>query len=504
MTFPRLLRRNRDEHGTKRALVLEERSITHAQLDDDSGSLAARLVAAGIGKGSRVGLLAPNGIEWAVTAAAVLRVGGVLVPLSTLLRPPELEAQLDVAGVTDLVVAPSFRGRSYLEDLDAVAPGVVDMTRAGRRHPRVPFLRHVWPIDDLPETAVDGALVVALEDAVRPADDLAVLFTSGSRGAPKGVVHTHGGALRTVALGLDARWVGPDDRVYVPMPFFWTGGFATGLLSVMIAGATLLTEAVPEPERTLDLLERERATLFRGWPDQAARLASHPRFASTDLSSLGPGTLPALLPPERRSVPGARVNLLGMTETFGPYCGARVDVDLPEDKRGSCGRPFHGFEVRIADSGEIQVRGPNVMRAICGRTRDTTFDAAGFYPTGDLGALDAEGYLWFQGRLDDMFKIKGATVYPAEVEAAIRRIPGVQQAHVTNVPDADGSQAVGALVVSKVPLEELVASARAGLSAFKVPTRWVVTDSADDVPMTPTAKVDKPALQARLRQGIRA
>lgn len=503
-TFPRLLRRNRDEHGTKRALVIEERSITHAQLDDASGSLAARLVAAGVVKGGRVGLLAPNGIEWAVTAAAVLRVGGVLVPLSTLLRPPELEAQLDVAGVTDLVVAPSFRGRSYLEDLDAVAPGVVDMTRAGRRHPRLPFLRHVWPIDAVPTAAVDGALVAALEDAVRPADDLVVVFTSGSRGAPKGVVHTHGGALRTVALGLEARCVGPDDRVYIPMPFFWTGGFATGLLSVLIAGATLLTEAVPEPERTLDLLERERATLFRGWPDQAARLASHPRFASTDLSSLGPGTLPALLPPERRPAPGARVNLFGMTETFGPYCGARVDIDLPEDKRGSCGQPFDGFEVRIADSGEIHVRGPNVMRAICGRTRDTTFDAAGFYPTGDLGSLDAEGYLWFRGRLDDMFKVKGATVYPAEVEAAIRRIPGVQQAHVTNVPDADGAEAVGALVVSKVPLEELVASARASLSAFKVPTRWVVTDSADDVPMTPTAKVDKPALQARLREGIRA
>src|SRR5205807_6870372 len=99
----------------------------------------------------------------------------------------------------------------------------------------------------------------------------------------------------------------------------------------------------------------------------------------------------------------------------------------------------------------------------------------------------------------DMFKVKGATVYPAEVEAAIRRIPGVREAHVTSVPDADGVETVGAVVVSEVPLEELVAGARAGLSAFKVPTRWVVTASADDVPMTATAKVDKTALQARLR-----
>jgi acyl-CoA synthetase (AMP-forming)/AMP-acid ligase II len=138
------------------------------------------------------------------------------------------------------------------------------------------------------------------------------------------------------------------------------------------------------------------------------------------------------------------------------------------------------------------------MRAICGRTRDTTFDADGFYPTGDLGALDADGYLWLHGRADDMFKVKGATVYPSEVEAALRAIDGVRLAHVTNVRTQDGADTVGALVVSSAPLDELVADARARLSAFKVPTRWLVTESADDVPMTATAKVDKAALQELL------
>jgi acyl-CoA synthetase (AMP-forming)/AMP-acid ligase II len=500
-TFPALLRWNRERHGAKRALVTEDRSISHAELDAQSRALAARLVAAGVGKSARVGLLAPNGIEWAVTAAAVLRVGGVLVPLSTLLRPPELEVQLRVAVVTHLVASTSFRGRSYLDELDTVAP--------------LPSLRLVWPIDDPPSSEVDDAVVVALEDAVRPADDLAILFTSGSRGTPKGTIHTHGGGLRAVAAGLEARCIGADDRVYIPMPFFWTGGFSSGLLSVLVAGATLLTEAVPEPDRTLGLLERERVTLFRGWPDQAARLAAHPRFVSTDLSSLGPGSLPAVLPREQRPALGARANLFGMTETFGPYCGARLDLDLPDAARGSCGKPFDGFEVRIVDPesgvacapgdvGEIRVRGCNVMRGICGRTRDETFDADGFYATGDLGALDAAGHLWYRGRLDDMFKVKGATVYPAEVEAAIRAITGVQQAHVTNVPTDDGTEAVGVLVVSDARLDEIAAAARARLSAFKVPSYWIVTDSADDVPMTATAKVDKDALQALLKEGVRA
>jgi acyl-CoA synthetase (AMP-forming)/AMP-acid ligase II len=368
----------------------------------------------------------------------------------------------------------------------------------------------VWPVDALPAPAVDDALVDALEARVAPADDFVVLFTSGSRSAPKGTIHTHGGALHAVASGLDARRIGPHDRIYIPMPFFWTGGLAGGLLSAIVAGACLLSEATPEPEATLAFLARERATVFRGWPDQAVALAAHPQFARTDLSALGPASLAPVLPAGRRPEPGARANLFGMTETFGPYCGARLDRDLPPGERGSCGQPFEGVDVRVVDAesravvapgvvGEICVRGRNVMRGICGRTRDATFDRDGYYATGDLGALDADGFLWFHGRRDDMFKVKGATVYPSEVERALRAIDGVRQAHVTNVV-TDGTDVVGALVVSNRRVDELVASTRACLSSFKVPRRWLVTPSDEIVPLTPTAKVDKTALQVLLQR----
>jgi acyl-coenzyme A synthetase/AMP-(fatty) acid ligase len=227
----------------------------------------------------------------------------------------------------------------------------------------------VWRADALPAGSAPSALVEALEGVVRPADDLALLFTSGSRGAPKGVLHTHGNALRAVASSLEARCIGPGERLYIPMPFFWMGGFGAGLLSALVAGATLLTESDPSPARTLAFLARERATLFRGWPDQAAKVAADPSFETADLSSLRPGSLDAVLPKALRARPGARANLFGMTETFGPYCGSRLDVDLPEDEFGSCGRPFDGVEVRIVDpesreplapgqQGEIEVRGP--------------------------------------------------------------------------------------------------------------------------------------------------
>jgi acyl-CoA synthetase (AMP-forming)/AMP-acid ligase II len=516
-TLPALLRRNTAARAGKPAIVSAGGSISYAELDDASRALAARLVAAGVTRSSRVGLIMPNGIEWAVTAMAVMRTGVTLVPLSTLLRPPELRAALQVAAVTDLIVTPRYRGREYLRDLDEAAPGVLPVTRAAARHPTLPFLRHVWPAEDSPPlTALPpaaSAVVAGLEAAVRPADDLAIIFTSGSQGTPKGVIHTHGNALRSATASLAARRLGPEDRLYIPMPFFWTGGFATGLVSTLIAGATLLTESGSDPEATIELLERERATLFRGWPDQAARIAAHPRFAAADLSSLRRGSLPAVLGNRDRPAPGARANLLGMTETFGPYSGYRLDIDLPRAKYGSCGRPFAGVEVRITDpdtgrevapgvDGEIRLRGPNLMRAICGRGRAETFDADGSYPTGDLGALDADGYLWLRGRVDDMFKVRGATVYPAEVEAALCQIDGVRQAYVAGVPAGGtgqgGGQAVGAVVITARTTREIAADAAARLSSFKVPTRWLVLGSVEDVPRTPTGKVSPADLRELL------
>ena len=395
-----------------------------------------------------------------------------------------------------------YRGRAYLDDLRSLAPALV---ASGAREPRLPSLRRIWVWGELPEARAPGGFVEALERVVRPADDMVILFTSGSRGAPKGVIHTHGSALRATAAGLEARCIGAGERLYIPMPFFWTGGFGGGLLSVLLAGATLLTESTPEPARTIRFLERERATLFRGWPDQAARIAAHPDFASADLSSLRPASLAAVLPAAQRPRPGARANLFGMTESGGPYCGARLDLDLPAAKHGSCGRPFAGVEVRIVDGGDPAPGGPNLMRGICGRIRSELFDADGYYATGDLGTLDADGYLWYAGRRDDMFKVKGATVYPTEVESGLRSIPGVAQAFVTDVAADGGAPEVAALVVSKAPTADALAgAARERLSSFKVPTLWLVVPSPDAVPMSATGKVDKRALQELLRaRGVR-
>jgi acyl-CoA synthetase (AMP-forming)/AMP-acid ligase II len=282
------------------------------------------------------------------------------------------------------------------------------------------------------------------------------------------------------------------------------GGFGSGVLSALLAGATLVTEEIPRPATTLRLLERERATLFRGWPDQAEALARQSASAGADLSALRPGSLDALLPPGQRAEPGARAKLFGMTESFGPYCGYPADTDMPRSAWGSCGKPFDGVEVRIVDPdtgepvptdtiGMIQIRGPHILRGVCRRSREDVFTPDGYYPTGDLGHLDGDGFMFYHGRSDDMFKVSGATVYPSEVEQALRTIDGVENAFVTDV-----SGAVGAVVIGGATVDGLRAAARKLLSSFKVPTVWLVLDSDDAVPRGTTGKVDVRRLRAML------
>lgn len=489
-TIDALVRLQAAQHGDKQAVIDPSARITYAELNASTRELAAAFIAAGVGKGSRVGLIMPNCVEWVRIAVALTRVGAVLVPLSTLLQPPELVAQLRVASVQFLVAVEEFRGHRYLDDVSD-ARG------------KLPALREVWHADRLPSGG--AASVDTIAGTVTSSDTLAIMFTSGSSGPPKGVIHSHGNALGAVRSGLAARCVCADTRLYLPMPFFWVGGLAGGLLSALLTGATLVTEKIPRPETTLRLLERERVTLFRGWPDQAQALARANATVRADLSELRPGSMEALLPLEQRANPGARANLFGMTESFGPYCGFPADTDMPRSAWGSCGKPFAGMDVRIVDpdSGEpvptgtigmIQLRGPHVLRGICRRSREDVFTADGFYPTGDLGHLDDDGFMFYHGRCDDMFKVSGATVYPSEVEQALRTIDGVHNAIVTDVAGA-----VGAVVVSARAVDELRAEARNRLSTFKVPTVWVVTESDDDIPRKASGKVDVNKVRDLLR-----
>jgi acyl-CoA synthetase (AMP-forming)/AMP-acid ligase II len=344
-----------------------------------------------------------------------------------------------------------------------------------------------------------------------------ILYSSGSTADPKGAVHAHGSVLRhSAALG-QLRGVREDDRMWSPMPFFWVGGLVFSLLGAMHAGACVLVEDVFDPGRTLALLERERATAAVGWPHFGKALVEHPEFPKRDLSPLRAGNIPVLLPPEICPAdPELRPNGLGMTETCGPHTYTGEGA-LPEERRGCFGPAVSGVEHKVVDPasgavlppgavGEICVRGYSLMQGLYKVERSETFDADGFYHTGDAGFFTPDGLLYFKGRLGEMIKTAGANVTPSEVESVLTAMPEVKAAYVVGVADATRGENVAAAVVlepgASLAPEAIRQRTKDLLAAYKVPRHvWVTT--MDALPFTDSGKIDKRRLRAQLEERLR-
>jgi acyl-coenzyme A synthetase/AMP-(fatty) acid ligase len=346
---------------------------------------------------------------------------------------------------------------------------------------------------------------------------MAVIYTSGSLAEPKGVIHTHGALIRHAHfIAYEHGWT-TADRVYIPMAFFWIGGFVFGFYGPLQLGVTILTEHRFDAGDVLAFLGREQVTYATGWAHVGPALANHPDFPSTDLSSLRDGYQQILLPPGRRTPdPTLRVAQLGMTETCSSHTWWPPGDELPEAKRGSVGLTGPGFEHMIVDEdgapvptgtiGEICVRGDALMRGMVGKSRAEIFDEDGWYHTRDAGRFDDDGYLYFTGRTDDMIKTAGANVSPVEVESVLVAMDEVREAYVVGVPDPErGAIVTGVVVTARgatISEPELVARCRAHLAAYKVPKRWEIVQNTDTLPYTTTNKIDRRALVQRLGAGL--
>ena len=519
--------------GDKELVVLGGRRLTYADAERESAIWARGLLAAGVGKGTRVGLLQPNGPDWVLGWLAAARIGAIVVPINTFYRTRELGWILRHADVDTLLCAARVGKHDYAARLEETAPELAQQDGPPLRVASLPYLRavHVWGACDRPwasdgptglparAEAISAAHLAEVESCVTPADAMIVIYSSGSTAEPKGAVHSHGAVLRHSFNLNQFRDIESDDRIYTPMPFFWVGGFAFGLVSAMHTGATMICEETFEPGRTLELLERERATVVAGWPHYAKALAEHPSFPERDLSAIRAGNLYEVLPPDRRPQdPELRSNALGMTETGGPHTIDRMDVDLPEKLRGSFGRAVPGLEHRIVDPetgealppgtfGEICVRGYSVMLGLYKQEREDVFEPDGFYRTGDAGRFDSEGHLFFEARLGDVIKTGGANVAPREVEVVLNAFPEVKEAHVVGVPHPDRGQTVEAAVVleagSEADPDALRARLERELSAYKVPRQLVFLARAE-LPMTDSGKVDRRRLAALIEARLSA
>jgi acyl-CoA synthetase (AMP-forming)/AMP-acid ligase II len=522
---PALLDYCRGKFGEVEVLIFDDQRITYAELDAQSGVLARQLLAHGVGKGTRVGMILPNSPQFLVTWFAITRIGGVAVPISTVSTPHEIRRTARHADLAMLVSAAEFAGHDYVDRLEASFPSLA-ASQSPFRLTAAPFLRDVWlwadavpawahRIDLSQAPGVDVELLTAAEAEVRPADPVSIIYTSGSTSDPKGVIHTHGSMLGQGTKIAATYPFFPGDRVFTPMPLFWVGGFTLNLLNIMNVGATLLCASDLGPAHLLDLIESERITYFVSWPHTGRAMLAHPTFAARDLSSLRGGFLYEMANGIQR--PGAATwgEALGMTETAGPHTIAEFEID--PDRPSSFGTPMPGMQLRIVDPttgddlpdgevGVLLVRGDSLMQGLVKREREDVFEADGWYRTGDLGSFRGNR-LSFHGRADDLIKTAGANVSPGEVQGVLRGIPGVGDAHVTGLPDPDRGAVVGAVVVPQgdhsLDPDQIRAAARTELSAYKVPRVILVVEAAD-LPMMSSGKVDRLAIVAALHDAYHA
>lgn len=518
------------KHAERELVRKNGSGFLYRDIDERSAALARGLLADGAGKGTRIGMLIPNGPDWIVAWLAIERIGAIAVTISTFFAARELAYAVRHADVAILLTADSYLRHDYCARLEEAFAGLA--ARDGSQPlilEECPYLRSIWvagkahpkwsrgslaALEDRGRASAvySPALLKATEAAVSPADLGMLIYTSGSTSEPKAVMHKQGPVIDKIsflvgAIALIPSYTDPGDRCVVAAPFFWVGGFLI-LTGAMEIGATVICVDEPSPEVLLETARAEKATHVTGSDAVLRSLQNSPHCRPGDLERLKPLTS-SQAPFFRGDAPLDLVpNSLGMTETMGPHSGQPGGGLLPPTAKNSMGQVLSDMEFKIADpdtgealpagtSGELCVRGPWLMDGFYKRQRWTVFDADGFYHTGDRCVLDAEGYLFFHGRLGGMIKTAGANVSPEEVEEVIRLHEDVLDVAVFGVPDPKLEQMVVAVVAARQQssLDEaaLKASLRTQLSSFKVPKRILFRDY-DSLPRTPSNKIRKPAL----------
>jgi acyl-CoA synthetase (AMP-forming)/AMP-acid ligase II len=528
-TIPAVVRRAATTFGDNDFIVMPDRRMTYAEAEVASRRVGKQLLAAGVGKGTRIGFMFPYGTDWVVAWLAIARIGAIGMPFSTSYKPAELRKALRFGDVDTLLVPAIMFGQDHLAYLEAAVPGLAEAGPVPLRIPALPFLRHVcvsgptdriWakalPLDFRlgatanpdtahPDTAPDGEDISdeffeAVEAEVTPSDLMMTIFTSGTTSEPKGVVHTHGNFVRHGANLARFAGITSESRRLCAMPFFWIGGVGLTLNFALSVGSAILCVEKFEPDAVLDLMEAEGATELAVWPQLGQRMQRYIAETGRDVSRI-----PAFAPRPTTDY-GLLHNSLGMTETMGPHSapGPEAERILPEEMRGSFGLLVPCVEHRIADPetnatldeddvGEICIRGYSLMNGLYKRERHETFDDDGWYHTGDKGFI-RDGYLYFLGRLSEMIKTSGSNVAPREVELLLESFPEVGLAVVVGLPDAERGEVVAAALVPTAgttidPIETL---RRAGdeLSHYKVPRRVLVLGERE-MPYLPNGKPDR-------------
>ena len=470
-TIPEMVLSAADRFGDAEAIVDGPLRLTFAQVVERIRCAAGAFADLGVGKGERVAIWAPNSAEWIIAAFGLLTAGGVLVPVNTRFKTDEAADIIDRSRAKAVLVQKGFLDQDY------TAPAGI-------------------PVIDLKSDFLSGGRT--FECAVNGTDIADVIFTSGTTGRPKGAMMNHQQTLRMYEEWATLADLREGDRYLQINPYFHTFGLKAGLVASFLRGATMLPMAVFGVETVVNLIERERITILPGPPTLYHSLLTVRDKAK--LSTLRAGVTGAAdIPVELVRRIHGELPFQTLMTGYGLTEAGNVTLSRPgdsfEDVATTAGLPCEGVEVRIADDGEVLVRGYGVMQGYLDEPEATAqaIDDDGWLHTGDLGNFNDTGRLRVVGRKKDMFIVGGFNAYPAEIEGFLLEHPAVAQAAVIGVPDDRLGQVGKAFVVAKTTVSEddLIAWCRERMAGFKAPRSIQFLDA---LPLNATGKVMKDQL----------
>jgi len=492
------------------AVICGDRSITYPELAQRARRAAGLLRAQGVRRGDRVGLLLNNRAEWLEIAFGAALLGAVLAPLSTWSTKAELEYLLADSEVALVIALARFGREDFAAMLRTLLP-------RGSRSERFPQLHSVLLVDGaaedgFPDYAAAVAAATPLDtpppgEGASARDDFVILYTSGSTSRPKAIPLMHYAVVENGFNIGERQGLGPQDRVLLSPPLFWTYGGVNALPATFTHGAALVLQPRFEAGEALDLIERHACTSLYTLPGMTDAMVSHPDFRLERTRTLRRGM--TIGSPQDVVKAATRLgahdicNIYGSSETGGNCCVTQHDWPL-EHRANSQGHPLPGVEMRIVsvesgqpvaagEPGVAEVRGPYVMRGYVGGSAQhnaAVFTVGGWFRTGDIGTLTPSGEFNFLGRDNEMIKRAGINVSPAEVEDVLMQHGGVAQAGVVGVPSPERGEMIVAFVVPKagaaLDARALVEHCRAVASSYKVPDRFEILEA---LPTTVTGKL---------------
>lgn len=507
--------------GGATALVEQEVTLSYSELAARVAAFAAGLEARGIGAGDAVAYQLPNWWEAAVTFLAATAIGAHAVPIVPILRTREVAVILRQTRPRAIVLPDTFRNVDFVALARAACAEIAgfDPLLVVVRGDAPPRDAHAAPFADVCAAAAVAARPPRAK--VDPASLACIIYTSGSTADPKGAMHSHDTLGAELASLVDAHGLGPADRVLMPSPLTHVSGVVHGILAPALLGTSVVLLDRWEPDAALQAIARHRVTYMIGAPTFLQDLLAAPALGEHDLTSLrlfscgGASVAPELMRLGRARVPGLVTKRSYGSSEFPTIATTAIEDALARGQDTE-GRALRGVEIRVTDAsgrplaagseGEIRARGPECFLGYVDATLDREcFDDDGFFRTGDLGVLDADGYLRITGRVKDIIVRKGEKISAREVEDLLLEHPEIADAALIPLADpATGERACAcvqlATAAAPLTLDALVAFLRArDLTPQKLPEQL---ELVTEFPRTPSGKINKRLLREAIERRL--